>query len=126
MMDRTVLMKNIVCRGVTAEGERVPVPFHTEETPEGFRVTVSKDTDLSAYRTVEADIHGVLADKAGEGYLVLPRGSATAEYTLFRFETHKDDFSASNDGSNMPVYGAKTAGGAFLAVVSGMSWDYAL
>lgn len=126
MSDKVWDPEQVMCCGVTAEGERRPVPFRIEKTAEGFRVTVDKTAELSAYGTLEADIHGVLAEKEDEGYLVLPRGSATAEYALMYFEAHRADFSASSDGSNMPVYGAKTKDGAFLAVVSGMSWDYAL
>ena len=60
------------------------------------------------------------------GYLVLPRGSANADYALFHFARHSEDFSVLHTGSNMPVYGVKSADGVYLTVVAGMSWDYSL
>ena len=105
--------------------ETLPVLRRT--TPEGFALSVSAENDFSGIGLLPLDGLGALAGSDDPGYLVLPRGeSGCKDYCLFYFSRHTEDFSCEIQGCNIPCFGVKTAKGAFLAIITGMSWDYSL
>ncbi|MCQ2433202.1 MAG: DUF5696 domain-containing protein [Clostridia bacterium] len=107
-------------------GTRQTIKGITSAITGGERLIIPGNTLSADAKTLCVDLHGVIAEGNTPGYLVLPRSSLTGEYSLFRFETHTEDFSYSASGNNMPLYGVKCGDRAALVVVAGMSWDYTL
>lgn len=101
-------------------------PVCRRTTPEGFSLSVPLQYDFSQIQALPLDGLGALADSEDSGYLVLPRGKGSADYSLFFFSRHHEDFSCDIRESNIPFFGVKTASGCFLAIITGMSWDYTL
>lgn len=60
-----------------------------------------------------------------EGYMVIPRGTKEGGAILCRFH-EREDTEYINDSNMLPVWGYKTAGVSYLAIVTGMAWDYRL
>jgi len=56
----------------------------------------------------------------------VPRGIGCNDYSLCLFEKHPEDFCRIVRQSNMPVFGMKTPEKTFVAIVSGMPYDYDL
>lgn len=89
-------------------------------------IVISKDKEYSQISTMEIAGFEEIADTGDEGYLVLPRAAGFADYGLCFFNRHKEDFDVTLTDLNMPVFGVKTANQCFLAVVSGMIWNFKL
>ncbi len=110
----------------TMDGKQIEIQAERIETAEGFCLSISRDTDFSSIQEVALDGLGAIAEAADPGYLTLPRGVGNVDYSLFFFQRHQEDFTAEITESNMPVFGVHSEKGTYLAVVSGMSYDYAL
>ncbi len=91
-----------------------------------IKVSLSKDIDYSDIDRVEFDYFGAVANGDDCGYAVIPRGVGCNDYTLCFFEKHTEEFRREITESNMPVYGVKSEKQTFLAVVSGLPYDYTL
>lgn len=113
-------------KGIKADGSVVEIPTRIEERGGHICVSVSKEYDCRDISRIEIDYFGVVADSADEGYMVLPRGELCNDYALCFFNRHPKDFCREIRECNMPIFGVKTKERCFLAVVSGMSYDYTL
>ncbi|MBQ7901088.1 MAG: hypothetical protein IJ365_03875 [Clostridia bacterium] len=114
---------------VTKQGNKIQIPFRVTKEPDYISVSVTADYDYSDIRTVELDYFGMLADNSDSGYFVFPRATtsdAPMDYSLCYLNRHKDNCEVSLKECNMPVFGLKSADMTFVAVVSGMSYDYEL
>lgn len=93
------------------------------EGPEGFLA------EGILYEEVEAVDFGVdfaVAESGEEGYLVLPRGrKGVGDDSLCFFRT-RQDCEVVTEGPEMTMYGMIAKGRSFLAVVTGMTYDYEL
>lgn len=112
--------------GITKKGERIEISFEVTEREDYISVSLSKDFDYSNIEVIEADYFGEVANNTDEGYLVLPRGGGNGDYCILNFNKHTEDFVKNITESNMPVFGVKKNDKTFLAVVSGMPYDYDL
>ena len=90
------------------------------------QIRFSKDADYTHLQTLELAGFEHLASTSDPGYFLLPRAQECADYGLCRFDRHTEDFDVTLHGLNMPVFGVKTAQRCFLAVASGMTWNFAL
>ena len=112
--------------GITSAGAPAALPL-TDISGEKYRsVRISRDADYTDIQRVVVDPFGEIADAADEGYLVIPRGSGSPDYGLFFFDRPDADFVKESRQSDMPIFGVHTKALSFLAVVSGMSYDYTL
>lgn len=59
------------------------------------------------------------------GYMVIPRGTKEGGTILCRFH-ERADTEYINDSNMIPVWGYKTSDVSYLAIVTGMAWDYRL
>lgn len=114
-------MKAIHLNGRTTEIEAI---VETKES--GICVKISKDIDFSDIERIEFDYFGAIANNNDDGYMVIPRGVGCNDYSLCIFNKHNEDFEREIYESNMPVYGVKSDKHTFLAVISGMPYDYTL
>lgn len=89
-------------------------------------IRLSKDMDYSGISTLELSGFEDMAKAGDTGYFVFPRAVGFADYGLCLFENHKEDFDIVLRELNMPVFGVKTKDQCFLAVVSGMTWNFRL
>ena len=113
-------------KGIRFDGSITEVAAKTEKRDAYLCVSVPADYDFSSIERIEVDPFGAVADCADDGYLVLPRGDGCNDYALCLFRRHKRGFVRDIRECNMPVFGVKAKDRCFLAVVSGMSYDYTL
>lgn len=109
----------------TADGTKHVIPCSVTESTDCTVYTISKADVPTHSVCITLQIHAPVPSD-DPGYLLLPRGSANADYALFYFARHHDDFSILHTGSNMPLYGVKSRSGVYLTVVTGMGWDCSL
>lgn len=83
-------------------------------------VTISKDIDVSSIKEINFDYFGVVACDGDEGYLIVPN-----EGMLCRFCGHNEE-EYITDRYAMPIFGVKTKEKTFVAIVTGMAYDYKL
>lgn len=89
--------------------------------------SLPKDFDYSNIELIKFDCFGVVATSDTEGYAVFPRSERGCDdFSLFMFDKHRDDFYRKLERCIMPVFGVKTEEKCFLAVISGMIYDYYL
>lgn len=89
-------------------------------------IRLSKNVDYSQINMLEVTGFEEIADTNDTGYFVFPRAVGFADYGLCLFASHKEDFEVALTQFNMPVFGVKTKEQCFLAVVSGMTWNFGL
>ena len=89
-------------------------------------IRISKDMDYTQINVLEIAGFEDVADTSDEGYIVIPRAVGFADYGLCLFGQHKEDFDITVRELNMPIFGVKTKEQCFLAVVSGMTWNFRL
>lgn len=89
-------------------------------------IKISKDMDYSQINVLEVAGFENISDINDDGYIVLPRAVGFADYGLCLFGQHKEDFDVTLRALNMPIFGVKTKEQCFLAVVSGMTWNFRL
>ena len=90
------------------------------------QIRISKEMDFTHLHTLELTGFENIADTADPGYILLPRAIGCVDYGLCRFSKHTEDFDVTLRELNMPVFGVKTKEKCFLAVVTGMVWNFAL
>ena len=90
------------------------------------QICFSKDADYAHLQTLELAGFEHLASTSEPGYFLLPRAQGCVDYGLCRFDKHTEDFDVTLRGLNMPVFGVKTEQRCFLAVASGMTYNFAL
>lgn len=90
------------------------------------KIRISKETDCSHLHRLEITGFENIASNKETGYLLLPRALGCEDYGLFHFNKHNEDFDITLRELNMPVFGLKTETRCFLAVVSGMAFDFSL
>ncbi|MBQ4136948.1 MAG: hypothetical protein IJD67_02455 [Clostridia bacterium] len=107
-------------------GESRDISPVVEITPDRIKVSISRENDFSGIERIKLDYFGAVADSDDNGYIVLPRGVGCNDYSMCLFNKHDEDFSREIYESNMPIFGVKSEKHNFLAVVSGLSYDYTL
>ena len=95
------------------------------EIPGGFKWEAQFEENERA-ETVEIDGLGELSGFDENSYFLFPRGNGMEDYGLFYPVRHEEDFTQEISESSMPVFGVKTKEKCFLAVVTGMAYDYTL
>lgn len=113
-------------KALTKNGSYIDIHSLTDKRDCYTSVSLSKDMDYSNIERIEFDFWGNIAKTDDKGYMVIPRGEGCNDYTLCFFEKHKDEFEREITQSNMPIFGVKSQKHTFLAIVSGMSYDYTL
>ena len=111
---------------VMYDGTKADIEFEITEKDGYVCTEISKDVDFKKIERIEADFFGEVADTGDPGYMVLPRGEGCNDYSLCFFNRHSDEFEREIRESNMPIFGVKSKERCFLAIVSGMSYDYSL
>ena len=96
------------------------------KTEEGHSFRISKEMDYSDVSAIELTGFEEIAEVTEEGYIVLPRAKGFDDYGLCLFNQHKEDFDITVSELNMPIFGVKTKDHCFLAVVSGMTWNFSI
>lgn len=90
------------------------------------QIRISKDFDYSQTHAIELEGFERIATGEDAGYLLLPRAAGCIDYGLFYFSRHQEDFDIILRELNMPVFGVKTRRECYLAVVTGMIWNFSL
>lgn len=90
------------------------------------QIRISKDMDFSHLQTLELSGFENIATNTDSGYILLPRASGCQDYGLCIFDKHTEDFDVTLRELNMPVFGVKTEDHSFVAVVTGMPFNFAL
>ena len=99
-------------------------PIITKE-PNITTVRISKEYDFDGVAAIELDECKTVA-KGNDGYFLIPRSSRCADYALYYFGRHNEDKTILTEKLNMPVFGYKGDDCCYIAVVSGMSYNFAL
>ncbi len=113
-------------RGIRKDGTYREIAAAVEKEADHICVTVSADADFGGLERVEVDYCGIVAAQGDDGYMVLPRAAGCDDYCLSFFSRHPDAFETELAGSSMPLFGVKSEKYTFLAVISGMPYDYTL
>lgn len=90
------------------------------------QIRISKDLDYSHLQTLELTGFENIADTDDPGYLLLPRAQGCADFGLCLFGSHTQDMDVTLRELCMPVFGVKTRDRCFLAVATGMTYNFAL
>lgn len=112
--------------GISENNERIEMPHETFAEDNRICIKLSKETNFESIKQIEADYFGEIAGADDSGYMVLPRGDGCKDYSLCFFSKHKEDFEREIKESNIPFFGVKTEKQCFLAIITGMSYDYTL
>lgn len=89
-----------------------------------WSVSVDKNQDFTNIELLELEGLENIAGVEDEGYIVIPRALGSVDYGLCRFGKHSEEFDVTLRELNMPVFGVKTKDYCFLAVASGMTWNF--
>ena len=90
------------------------------------QIRISKDIDFFHLHSLELSGFENIATTADPGYILLPRAAGCQDYGLCHFGKHTEDFDVTLRELNMPVFGVKTKDQCFLAVATGMAFDFTL
>lgn len=90
------------------------------------QIRISKDMDFSNLHNLELSGFENIATTADSGYIMLPRSAGCKDYGLCYFNKHTEDFDLTLRLLNMPLFGVKTESRCFLAVASGMPFNFIL
>lgn len=90
------------------------------------QIRISKDIDFFHLHSLELSGFENIATTADPGYILLPRAVGCQDYGLCHFGKHTEDFDVTLRELNMPVFGVKTKDRCFLAVATGMAFDFTL
>ncbi len=113
-------------KGIRKDGTKREIAASVETAADHVCVTIPADQEFCDLERVEADYWGVVAEPDDDGYMVLPRGEGCDDYGLCFFRRHGGAFETEISESNIPIFGVKSERYVFLAVVSGMPYDYTL
>lgn len=113
-------------RVVCVDGSSRDIPTEIEKQEDYIKISISKEQKFCDIERIELDFFGVIAEKEDEGYMVLPRGAGCNDFCLCFFERHNKNFIYEISECAMPVFGVKSKNKTFLAIVSGMPYDYKL
>lgn len=100
------------------------VPYTVETKNHVTRVTVSKSLDFSNIDRLDFEYEHQLATSGDAGYFVLPNSTATE--SMLCYFNEKADAEYTSAVYTMPVFGVKTADKTFVAIVSGLAYNYTL
>ena len=110
---------------ICKNGQRAMLPsgFTTDNGHSTIRV--SMDHDYSDTDVIELSGLEQIAAAGDEGYFVFPRAqSGFSDYGMCLFNRHSEDFEVTLVDLNMPIFGVKTKDQCYLAVISGMTWNF--
>lgn len=93
------------------------------ESAEGF---LAAEIPWQEVETVDLCVDFATAKAGEEGYLVLPRGRSGVGDDCLCYFRPRQDCEVVTEGPEMTMYGMIAEGRSFLAVVTGMTYDYAL
>ena len=102
------------------DGSFKEIPYKVEELSDRTVVTISKDIDGSEISKIDFEYIENIAKDGDEGYFVVPNDGI-----LCTFKGH-DEGEYINHRVELAMFGAKTDTQCFVAIVSGMAYNYYL
>ncbi len=110
---------------VTADGARTPVKTLIQELDDRVILTLKREMVPAQSEYIDFCPDFLVSGVDEAGYMVVPRGTREGGAMLCRFH-EREDAEYIADSNMLPLWGFKTAHESFLAVVTGMAWDYVL
>ncbi len=108
-------------KAVLFDGKTIIIEPKTEIKNDSVTVSISKTLNTKEIKYIDFDYTESLARKGEDGYILIPNG----EGMLCEFKEREDTEQIINRYS-MAVFGAKTEKNCFIAIVTGMAYNYEL
>ncbi len=107
-------------KAITFSGKELPITPEIEKNGNVTTVKISKALNTEDVKYIDFEYMENIAAAGDEGYMI---GANEGSLTYFK---EREDAEYVADRYATPVYGAKTADNSFLAIVTGMAYDYLL
>lgn len=107
-------------RQILFDGSVKKIGYTVEKGEDKIVVTIPKETDSKDIKYIEFEYYDKLAFEGDEGYIIIPNGGM-----LCGFKGHEDGENIASR-YEMPIFGAKTKNICFLAIVTGMPFNYSI
>lgn len=107
-------------KAINSDGTVNELNYTVNKEKEYIEVTISKETASENIKYINFEYFDNIANEGDSGYMIVPNGGM-----LCSFCNH-DDGEYITDRYEMPIFGAKTEDKTFLAIVTGMAFNYSV